>query len=153
MKHINLEGTHKVNLYLPRINSDKIRIFALKFIKQVPVKCEVSVKVDLNYELTPKHINLLLDLLKLDIQDMSLNVNTEIMEKLDENQRDQITKRIWALGNMSSLKIHNGSEDYHLTLNKLDDHRHEKLQHALDRIFSDSEPTFESEFIDDIEVI
>jgi hypothetical protein len=157
MQHVNLAGVRKMNIYLPMIRdcaNSEVSQPILEIVKSIPEDCEVSLKIDMNYQIDESLLDLVGILLNLKIQDIYLNVDENIVTQIDENLKDQVVDHIMALEQLLSFKFHKGSEEYHLKISKLDDQHVDKLQHACNHLFNnDNDSTFESNFIDDIEIL
>ena len=156
MKSIDIRGTKKMNIYLPMIGERNISTSdnISELVSTIQQDCDLSLKIDMNYQMSEFHMKILSDLLSLRIHHINFNVNQDAIMKLDEELKEQVVEQIMALKELAHFKFHRGNEDYHLSINTSDDNCVDKLQNACEHIFNhDNDSTFESDFIDDIEIL
>ena len=148
---INLEKTHRLHLKLPKVNIPSLNKSETQlkrienFVSEIDSSCEVSLDMDMDYEMKPAHYGVVSKILDLNIQHISVSANQSFFNESSE-EKAEVIDQIASLSHVNSLKVHCGGENYNLPTSK--------LTQAIEHVFSsDNDDTYESDFTDEIEIL
>jgi hypothetical protein len=150
---LNLNRVRKLNLQLPRTQSDAQRQSIVEFIKQIKRWQTLSLTIELKAKLDESHCNLILHMLTLGITKLGIDCKARALESLSKSFKAKFTEHICNLQSLKHIKVTIDDHTERLNLVPRNESVVDKLDTLLGNTLNNSNfSAFESEFMDDIEI-